>query len=115
LSYLIHVTKYKASLTPQVHEGYCEETYKDTKGLLTFGIGHLVQVGEPECEMACGTAVSAARLNAVFKKDVDVHVKEAIRDLLESTIQLLLILSICVINAVNGKIIIKKNLAIHIL
>jgi GH24 family phage-related lysozyme (muramidase) len=81
---------YIASSTPQVHEGYCEEIYKDTLGLLTFGIGHLVKEADPEYGKPCGTAVTAARLDAVFKEDVDKHVIEAIRDLNRS-IQLFLI------------------------
>merc|ERR1712165_365243 len=54
----------------KVHEGYCEQIYEDSKGYLTFGIGHLITSSDPEYGEPCGTAVSESRVISAFDDDV---------------------------------------------
>merc|ERR1712027_169554 len=54
----------------KVHEGYCEQIYEDSKGYLTFGIGHLITSSDPEYGEPCGTSVSESRVLSAFDSDV---------------------------------------------
>merc|ERR1712154_685102 len=54
----------------KVHEGYCENIYRDSEGYLTFGIGHLITSSAPEYGEPCGTAVSETRVLSAFDSDV---------------------------------------------
>ena len=53
-----------------MHEGYCEQIYRDSEGYLTFGIGHLITSSDPEYGEPCGTAVSESRVLSAFDSDV---------------------------------------------
>ena len=60
----------------KIDEGVKYEIYLDHLGLPTFGIGHLVLESDPEHGQPVGTAVSEARVNECFARDVDVVLEE---------------------------------------
>ena len=62
-----------------MHEGHCENIYKDSEGYLTFGIGHKIVTSDPEYGQACGTPVDPARVLSVFNADANSHVAEVYR------------------------------------
>lgn len=60
----------------EVDEGRIEKIYKDHLGYLTFGIGHLILISDPENGSPVDTPVSAERVNEAFEKDVQVVLKD---------------------------------------
>ena len=57
-------------------EGVIYAIYKDHLGYPTFGIGHLITSRDAEYGKAVGTAVSKARVDAVFQDDLDTHISQ---------------------------------------
>ena len=53
-------------------EGYCEDIYKDSRGLKTFGIGHLILKEDEESDEPVGTLVDKGRIEEVFLQDLKV-------------------------------------------
>jgi len=60
----------------EIDEGVKYEIYKDHLGYPTFGIGHLVTDTDAEFGCDVGTAVSEQRVEEVFKKDVQIVIKD---------------------------------------
>ncbi|XP_060603996.1 probable T4-type lysozyme 1 [Ruditapes philippinarum] len=54
----------------KIDEGYKTVIYRDSKGYLTFGIGHLITHNDPEYGKPAGTHVSTSRIDSVFQSDV---------------------------------------------
>ena len=61
----------------EVHEGNIDHVYRDSRGLLTFGIGHLITSSDPEYGKPVGHPVDATRIRTVFKYDANKHLQEA--------------------------------------
>ena len=61
----------------EVHEGNIPHVYRDSRGLLTFGIGHLITSSDPEYGKPVGYPVDATRIRTVFKYDANKHLREA--------------------------------------
>ena len=57
-------------------EGVKYEVYSDSRGLLTFGIGHLITKKDPEYGKPIGTKVSKERVKEAFKIDLQKVLKE---------------------------------------
>ena len=51
-------------------EGVLYEIYVCPLGHLTFGVGHLIRLGDPEHGMPAGTPVSRARVEEAFDNDL---------------------------------------------
>ena len=66
-----HFRAFKKQL--KIQEGHRNEIYLDSKGLKTFGIGHLVKKGDPEYGKPVGTPVPSARVDVVFEQDVQAN------------------------------------------
>jgi lysozyme len=64
----MNVDKLRAQL--EIDEGIVKEVYLDHLGYPTFGIGHLIIVGDPEEFMGTGHPVSEDRIIEAFEKDV---------------------------------------------
>jgi lysozyme len=51
-------------------EGVQYKVYRDHLGYLTFGIGHLITVNDPEYNKPIGTPVEKSRVTKVFEQDI---------------------------------------------
>ena len=58
-------------------EGRVGEIYLCSESVPTLGIGHAVTVDDPEYGLPVGTAISEARVNAAFAKDMKQCVADA--------------------------------------
>lgn len=54
----------------KVHEGVVYEIYLDHLGFKTFGVGHLVRIGDPEYSLPIGASVSETRVNEALASDL---------------------------------------------
>ena len=62
----------------KIDEGVVYEVYLDHLGLPTVGIGHLILKTDPEHGMEVGTAVSQARCEQLFYKDLEIALSECV-------------------------------------
>ena len=60
----------------KIDEGCVLEVYKDHLGYATFGIGHLIKMGDPEMGQEVGTPVSEERVKECFETDIDIAIVE---------------------------------------
>ena len=55
----------------EADEGCVNKIYKDHLGYPTFGIGHLITPDDEEHGKPVGTAISAERVSAIFREDIE--------------------------------------------
>lgn len=58
----------------KIDEGVEYKIYKDSEGLRTFGIGHLIKSSDPEDKLPVGSKVDKDRVQAVFNADLNTAV-----------------------------------------
>jgi lysozyme len=60
----------------KIDEGVKYEIYKDTKGLDTVGVGHLITSHDLEYGRPVGTTITENRASELFEEDLDIHIEE---------------------------------------
>ena len=65
----INIEKLKEEI--ENDEGCVYKIYRDTRGLKTFGIGHLILNDEPEINQPVGTPIDKSKVSSAFKEDIN--------------------------------------------
>ena len=65
----INIEKLKEEI--ENDEGCFYKIYRDTRGLKTFGIGHLILNDEPEINQPVGTPIDKSKVSSAFKEDIN--------------------------------------------